>query len=105
MYPTFVSAVSAGDAMAVFGIPIYAVSYANTFFSTILAVYAMSHVERFIRKYTPSFLSTVVVPLGVILIRTPLNLCLIGPLEAILELMCRGDDLDLRDDWFCSAWF
>ena len=84
LYPTFVSAVSAGDAMVVFGIPIYAVSYANTFFSTILAVYAMSHVERFIRKYTPSFLSTVVVPLGVILIMTPLNLCLIGPLGSYI---------------------
>lgn len=84
LHPTFVAAVSNGEAMSVFGIPVQMVSYANSFFSTILAVYVMSLLERQLRKYLPAFLHMILVPLVLVLIMTPLNLCLIAPLGSII---------------------
>lgn len=84
IHPTFTGMVAAGEGVAVFGISIPLVSYANSFFSTILAVYVMSYVEKFLKKYTPGFLNTIIIPLGVIIIMAPLNLCLIAPLGSYI---------------------
>lgn len=79
LHPTFVASVTEGTNMSVFGIPVYGASYSSTIFPAILAVYALSHVERFFSKYSPDALKTILVPFFSILIMMPLTLCLIAP--------------------------
>lgn len=84
VHPTFVANVSEGTAMSVFGVPIYAASYTSTIFPAIIAVYVMSHVERFFSKYSPDFLRTILVPFLTIIVMLPLTLCLIAPAGAFI---------------------
>lgn len=91
IHPTFVANVAGGTAMTIFGISIYATNYASTIFPVIMAVYIMSHVEKFFKKITPDSLKTIFVPLGTILVMLPLTLCLIGPAGAFLgTYMAKG---------------
>lgn len=84
LHPTFVSAVTEGTTMSVFGLPIYAASYANSIFPAILAVYLLSHVERFFQKISPDSLKTIFVPFFSILVMMPITLCLIAPAGAFI---------------------
>lgn len=84
--PTFIAKVGAGEAMTIFGLPIYNGSYANSFFSTIIIVFVMSKLERLLKKYVPQMVSSIVVPLGVILIMTPLNFVVLGPLGSYIGI-------------------
>lgn len=84
IHPDFVSAVNCGTALSFFGLPIYASTYASTVIPAILAVLVMSYVEKFFRKYIPDALKACLVPLGVMLVMTPLTLCLIAPLGNII---------------------
>lgn len=84
LHPTFVANVTEGTTMSVFGIPIYGASYSSTIFPAIIAVYALSHVERFFTKISPDALKTILVPFLSILIMMPLTLCLIAPAGAFI---------------------
>ena len=84
--PTFIAKVGAGEAMTIFGLPIYNASYANSFFSTIIIVFVMSQIEKVLKKYVPQMVSSIVVPLGVILIMTPLNFVVLGPLGSYIGI-------------------
>lgn len=80
MSPTLIAAVSSGEPLSVFGLNIPLVSYASSFFSTILAVYVAGLLEKLAKKYLPAFLHMVLVAPLVILVMIPLNLCFIGPI-------------------------
>lgn len=86
IHPTFISSVAAGTPLSVFGLPIYGASYASSIFPSIIAVYILSHVERFFSKYAPEFLRTILVPFLSILVMMPLTLCLIAPAGAFLGI-------------------
>lgn len=81
---TFVQSVASGEALSVFGIPIYQASYSSTIFPAILSVYIMSKIEKQCAKYCPEVLRTILVPLVTILIMMPLTLCLLAPAGAFL---------------------
>lgn len=84
IHPTFISSVSEGVSLSLFGIPVYAASYASSIFPAIIAVYVLSHVERFFTKYSPDFLRTILVPFLSIIVMMPLTLCVIAPAGSFL---------------------
>jgi len=84
--PTFIELVSTGNAGSVFGIPIYAASYASTVFPVIMAVFVMSYVERFFARISPDAIRTMLEPVGTLLVMVPLTLCAIAPLGSILGI-------------------
>ena len=57
IHPTFISNVSEGISMSVFGIPVYATSYTSSIFPAIIAVYVLSKVERFFTKETSNIVN------------------------------------------------
>lgn len=78
MYPTIIA--GAGTQVSIFGINIYLVKYASTVLPIVISVWIMSYIYRWLEKHVPSFLRVVLVPLGTILVMTPLSIMLIGPL-------------------------
>lgn len=84
--PTFISKVAAGEAMTIFGLPVYNGSYANSFFSTIIIVFVMSKLEKVLRKVVPQMVSSIVVPLCIILIMTPLNFVVLAPIGSYIGI-------------------
>lgn len=55
-------------------------SYASTVIPAILTIWIMSYIERFLKKYTPKILSTILVPTITMMIVIPLGFKFIGPL-------------------------
>lgn len=85
IHPTFVSLVSEGTSMSVFGLPVYAAGYSSTVVPIILTVWVMSYVEKFISKHSPKSLRSLIEPVLTVLIMTPLMLCLLAPLGAMFS--------------------
>lgn len=84
IHPTFTAMITKDDPGSIFGIPIYATTYASSIFPIILSVYVASYIERLATKYSPDFLKAMLVPLVTILIMTPLMLCVLGPIGALI---------------------
>lgn len=84
IHPTMVANVAGAVSMSIFGVPVYAANYTSTIFPVIMAVFVMSHVEKFFKKIAPDSIKAIVVPLGTILVMLPLTLGLIGPAGAFL---------------------
>ena len=85
IHPDFMAMVANGNAGSVFGMPIYAAGYSSTVVPVILSVWVMSYVEKFISKYSPKSLRSLIEPVLTILIMTPLTLCLLAPLGAMFS--------------------
>ena len=85
VHPTFVQMVTEGSGGSVFGLPIYAASYSSTIFPAVLSVWVMSYVEHFISRHSPKSLRVILQPTLTILIMTPLSLCLLSPIGAMLS--------------------
>lgn len=78
--PTFMSNVTGEAAMSVFGLPVYAGSYASTVFPAFLSVVAMSWVEKLMRKLIKNEIAgSMLRPLLTLLIMVPLSLCVLAP--------------------------
>lgn len=86
IHPTFVSMVSEGTAMSVFGLPVYPASYSSTVVPVILSVWVMSYIEKAISKYSPKSLGTLIEPVLTILIMIPLTFCILAPVGAMLSV-------------------
>lgn len=84
IHPTFISAVSAGTALNVFGIPIYSASYSSTIFPAFLTVLVMVPVEKFFAKHSPDSIRSITEPLFTLLVMIPLGLCVLGPAGSFL---------------------
>lgn len=82
--PTFITYVTSGTELSLFGLPVYAGSYASTLFPSIMVVFVMSHVERFIEKHSPAIIKDISVPFLTILVMIPLTLCVLAPLGSVL---------------------
>lgn len=84
MHPTFVSLVGEGASLTIFGIPVYAASYTSSIFPTLITVWVMSYIEKFIAKKSPDVLRVVLEPFLTLMIIIPLALCLLGPIGAFV---------------------
>ena len=82
--PTFISLVSSGNPITVFGLPVSAVNYSNTIFPTIICVFGMSYIVKFLSKHCPNSIRSVLVPVITLLLMIPLALCFLAPLGNII---------------------
>lgn len=78
--PGFVSAVTEGATMNIFGLAVYNGTYSSTLFPIILTVIAMAPIEKLIGKFLPEVLRSLLLPVLVVLIMLPLELCLLAPI-------------------------
>lgn len=84
VFPAFVQAVSAGDALSVFGLPILGVSYSSSVFPMIMTTFILARVEKFFTKVSPAVIRSILVPLLTLLVMVPLMLVVIAPLGSIV---------------------
>lgn len=86
VYPELVSLMGEGAKLSVFGLPIYSTFYPYSIFTSILIVYVMSHIEKFVAKHSHEAIRSITEPLITILIMIPLSLCLLAPIGAIIGI-------------------
>lgn len=84
LLPAFTAGMADGSISTVFGLPITKASYSSTVLPAILIVWILSYVNKFLEKYIPNILKTVLVPTLTLLIMVPVAICVLGPLGAIL---------------------
>ncbi|MDQ0360469.1 PTS transporter subunit EIIC [Breznakia pachnodae] len=84
LHPSFTGAVAEGAELTIFGLPIHAASYASTIIPVILIVAVMAPVERFISRYCPQVIRSMMVPLLTVLVMVPLSLVVIAPIGSYL---------------------
>lgn len=84
VHPNFVAAIGAGEALSVFGIPIYATSYTSTIFPALISAAVMVPIQKFFGKHSPDAIRSITEPFFTMLVMVPLSLCLLGPIGAFL---------------------
>lgn len=84
IHPTFVSLVSGGTSLSIFGLPITSGSYSSSVFPMVLTMFVCGYVERFIAKHMPKLMRSIFTPLLTVLIMAPLMLVVIAPLGSIV---------------------
>lgn len=84
IHPTFIEAVTKGNALSVYGIPVYQVSYTSTIFPVLLSVWVMAPIEKFIAKHSPESIRSITESFLTLLIMLPLALCILGPIGSFL---------------------
>lgn len=84
IHPDFIAAVNEDAALSFLGLPVLSMKYTSTVIPTIMCVYVMSRIERFIAKHSPEFIRAVAVPLFTMLIMLPVSLCLVAPIGGMV---------------------
>lgn len=84
IHPSFISAVTEGAGLNVYGIPVYAASYTSTIFPAILTVWVMAPIEKFFAKISPDSIRSIIEPLLTLIVMIPLALCVLGPIGSFL---------------------
>ena len=79
IYPTFVAAAGAGDALDLFGVKFTMVSYASTVFPAIVAAWFASVLYKWLRAVLPDALAFALVPFLTVAIAAPISLLVVGP--------------------------
>ena len=79
LYPTFVAAAGAGDALDLFGMKFTMVSYASTVFPAIVAAWFASVLYKWLRAVLPDALAFAPVPFLTVAIAAPISLLVVGP--------------------------
>ncbi|SCC06408.1 PTS system beta-glucoside-specific IIA component, Glc family (TC 4.A.1.2.5)/PTS system beta-glucoside-specific IIB component, Glc family (TC 4.A.1.2.5)/PTS system beta-glucoside-specific IIC component, Glc family (TC 4.A.1.2.5) [Gilliamella bombicola] len=73
------------------GIPVKLADYAGSVLPIIITVWAMSYIEKFAEKFTPSMVKFFIKPMLILLIAGPLALVVIGPFGILLnDLVAQG---------------
>ncbi len=77
-----------------FGISLPAITYSNSFFPIILAVWLMGNVDKVLSKIIPNSISYFFKPVLILLICLPITLMFFGPM---------GDWLSIAINWVCEV--
>ncbi|WP_182437763.1 PTS transporter subunit EIIC [Bombilactobacillus bombi] len=77
--PTFVKLVASGKALSIFGMPVMSIPYNSTIIPSIMAIWVMSYVKRFLDKYLWASIKSFMSPLLTIIIIVPMTMIIIGP--------------------------
>lgn len=85
VYPTMVSAYSAGKALHFMGIPVILMNYTQTLIPIVAAVYLLSIVQKYLNKIVPKQLKGIFVPLLSLVIVVPLSFLIVGPVTSTLS--------------------
>ena len=89
LHPDLIALFGSSESIHFLGLPVKAASYSSSVIPIILAVWAMSYIERFADKVTPKVIKTIVKPIIVLLITVPVTLIVLGPLGTIMFLNAR----------------
>lgn len=84
LHPNFSDAVAGGQALSIFGLPVYPAMYSSSVIPAILACAVMAPIERYFARISPDSIRSITEPLLTLLVMIPLNLCLLAPLGSIL---------------------
>ena len=84
LYPTLLTAFSEGAKLSFLGLDVILIKYASSVVPIIVAVYAVSLLDRLIRDRLPSIIRSFVTPLIDLVIMAPLSLLAIGPVVTFL---------------------
>ena len=94
IYPDFVQLVADGGSMTIYGIPVTMVNYARQILPTILTVWILSYVYKFIDGHMPNSLKYAFNPLTTLLVMLPIEFCLLGPVGTfvgdLIAAVCVG---------------
>lgn len=80
LHPTYMTMLSEGVTMELFGFPFTAISYSSTVIPMLLIVFIMSIVEKYSYKILPNAIKSTFAPLVVVVVMVPLSLFVFGPL-------------------------
>lgn len=80
VYPDLTAAYSAGEALTFLKIPVVLVSYTSSVIPIIIAVYALSKLEKVLKKIVPAVCKTFLTPLVSLAVMVPATYLLIGPI-------------------------
>ena len=84
LHPNLGSLMASGDSISFMGLPVRLTDYAGSVIPIII-VWAMSYIEKFAEKVSPSIIKFFTKPLLILLITAPLALIIIGPLGTYLN--------------------
>lgn len=84
IHPSFISAVTEGTSLNIYGIPVYATTYSSSVVPALLTVWVMSYVEKFFAKHSPDSIRSITEPFFTLLVMLPLALCVLGPVGAFV---------------------
>lgn len=73
--------VSAGEKFTLFGLQLAKTTYASTVLPALIMVWALSYIERFVKKILPDVIKQLLTPLICFVITVPLTLLIIGPVS------------------------
>ncbi|MHC5374104.1 beta-glucoside-specific PTS transporter subunit IIABC [Enterococcus sp. LJL120] len=91
VYPTITAAYTDGAAISFLGLPVSLARYSSTVIPAILAVYVLSHLERFTRKRLHESVRNLLTPFICLIIMVPLTLMVVGPIANYAsELIANG---------------
>lgn len=85
LHPNLGSLMASGDSISFMGLPVRLTDYAGSVIPIIITVWAMSYIEKFAEKVSPSIIKFFTKPLLILLITAPLALIVIGPLGTYLN--------------------
>lgn len=84
VYPSIVSMLAAEKTVTLLGLTVTKATYSSSVIPIIIAVFILSYVERFLKKYIPEVIKLIVVPAFSMLIMIPATLLLFGPIGIYL---------------------
>ena len=90
VYPNLITLFAAGDPVHFLGVPVTTTTYSYTVIPSLLAVWALSWVERGLKRIMPQALHLSVVPLLSLLVVGPITLVALGPLGSIIGEQISG---------------
>ncbi|HDK7168044.1 TPA: PTS glucose transporter subunit IIA [Clostridium botulinum] len=91
LHPNLASLMTSGKAVYFIGIPVRLTNYAGSVLPIIITVWAMSYIEKFAEKISPSIIKFFTKPLIILLLTAPLALIVIGPFGTYLnDLVAAG---------------
>lgn len=94
LHPNLGSLLASGEAISFIGLPVRLTDYAGSVLPIIITVWAMSYIERFAERVSPSIIKFFTKPLLVLLLTAPLALIVIGPFGTYLnDLVAAGAEI------------
>ncbi|HBJ2608398.1 beta-glucoside-specific PTS transporter subunit IIABC [Clostridium botulinum] len=91
LHPNLTSLMTSGKAVYFIGIPVRLTNYAGSVLPIIITVWAMSYIEKFAEKISPSIIKFFTKPLIILLLTAPFALIVIGPFGTYLnDLVAAG---------------
>lgn len=91
LYPDLTAAYSAGEALTFLKIPVVLVSYASSVIPIVISVYALSKLEKGLKKIVPTVCKTFLTPLLSLAIMVPATYLVIGPIaDTVGKVLASG---------------